>query len=222
MTCVTDEFQTISSEIKIPQKEIEDFKKQVVEGDFDTALTRTVIYFVQRIKRNEKLLTDISSKHVMTFIINTDIYDHRGILIEQIPPLEENRTGHLTKQMSQNITIDGFFLNIALEAFRSKYTDFNDKLLTKIVSSQFVEDRIKTTLQSGVEKYIDKDWVSCIHILIPCIEAIVRRQLEIMHIPIYKPDREKTGNSKLRLLDEMLNDKNYKKMWGGKRILVNT
>lgn len=35
-----------------------------------------------------------------------------------------------------------------------------------------------------------------------------------MHIPIYKPDREKKGNSKLRLLDELLSDSSYVAMWG--------
>ncbi len=90
----------------------------------------------------------------------------------------------------------------------SKFFDKEEVSLEKIVKiikvSPIYDEEILPLFKKGMERYLEDDLHSAIHIFIPLIEKCLRKLLEINGGAIYRPGRH--GGIFLRNLDEILRD----------------
>jgi hypothetical protein len=107
-------------------------------------------------------------------------------------------------QMSQNLSFEGLFLRQAIERAFKKHEPTVDLILEYLFRSPLFLDQRKSVIAKGIQAYLDADWMTAAHLLIPQIEEGLRQLLLLANRPVFKPGRH--GGLHLRALDDMLTD----------------
>ena len=76
-------------------------------------------------------------------------------------------------------------------------------------------------LEIGIGAYLRRDHITATHVLVPQVEAAVRRLLELLGRPVYEPNR-KTGGISLRQLGSLLRDPSLEQGLGPKLVYLRT
>lgn len=69
-------------------------------------------------------------------------------------------------------------------------------------------------IRDGLERYLSRDYVGAMHILVPQFEASVRNALMLLDIPVCRQSRCEKGVSEERPLDDMLRDRRFRTVIG--------
>ncbi len=106
--------------------------------------------------------------------------------------------------MSQNMSISNLFLQEVLIGFKEKFRPTAEDLIKYLYRSPVFEEDKKAIIEKGIKFYLENDFISGIHLLIPQIEDAFRNLIEKAGGAIYKPGRN--GGMNLKIFDEILRE----------------
>lgn len=198
------ELKTFSSEISIPQEEIDKFVNALTEGDMDASLTRIAHYFLPNKEDVKQQVIDLANTAPLMSFIPFNILDWEGRTIAKIGPLETDLEGRIVNQMAQNMSINSIFLRVTIDKFISKFNPSSENLLAYFYRSPIFVESNKGIISIGIDSYLKGEHIIAAHVLIPQIEHAVRHLLKLLRGPFYKLGRG--GALYLRNLDELLRD----------------
>ena len=203
-------------EIKVPEeiskKEIDNFINKLTEGDLETALKRTISYFIPRRNNVIKQLEEISKEASIYFCFTKEIQDSEGRMVATLKPLQDDREGNIVFQISQNMNIECFLLEKVIDVLIQRFNLNEEVIVSYLYTSPIFEDKRRVFLIRGIKAYLDRDFLTALHILIPQIESLIRSLAEKLKVPVLKPSQ--TGGFHYRLLDDLLRDENLIKVLG--------
>jgi hypothetical protein len=199
------EMHEISHTISIPTEKMEKYLEALTAGSLEEVLIRIAVYFIPESEKTTEQVSDLANKAPLTFLISHSILDSSGRPIAQVGSIEEDFDGRVILQLSQNMQLDAVFLREVIKRTREKFSITPDMLLDYLYQSPVFQTEYKSLVSQGLNAYLHDDHVSAAHILIPQIENVLRRLLEISGGAIYKQNR--VGGLSLRILDEILRDK---------------
>ena len=207
-----NDMKAISHEMKIPLGELEVYIEQILDGNLDEALARVAIHYIPQRNEIEKQLYDLSRIAPIGFLINKHITDEQGRFVATVGSLEEDLDGNVVIQISQNLNISAIFLNAVLDQAIKKFSLDSDKLVNYLFNSPVFDTLQRDFLIKGIQKYFEKDFIIATHLLIPQIEATVRKLVEISGGTILK--RGRGGGFHLITLDDLLRSEQVKQALG--------
>jgi hypothetical protein len=199
---VQNDMKVIPHEMKISLDELEAYVEQILDGNLDEALTRIAIHYIPQRNEIEKQLYDLSRIAPIGFLINKQITDEQGRCVATVGSLEEDLDGNVVIQTSQNLNISAIFLNAVLDRAIKKFSLDSDKLVNYLFHSPVFDTLQRDFLIKGIQKYFEKDFIIATHLLIPQIEATVRKLVEISGGTVLK--RGRGGGFHLITLDDLL------------------
>lgn len=97
---------------------------------------------------------------------------------------------------------DSFFLRHSFNKTLEVYEVSADHITNFILKAPIFEESKKDIVQRGVEAYLNEDYISAIHILIPQAEAAIRTLVELTGGQTLRKNRQ--GGLQLRTLDDLL------------------
>lgn len=201
---VKSELKPLSHTMTISDEEMDRYTAAIIEGDLDGVFARIVAHYIPKKAAVENQLKELASKAPIQFLITIELQDNRGRPIAKVSPLEDDLTGHIVRLMSQNMAISSVFLRTVLKPLVNKYPTFETLLVDYLFRSPIFEEDKKSIIELGVKAYLNGDYVTAVHLLIPQIENAIRVVLEKAGGSVLKPSRGEGFN--LKILDDLLRD----------------
>jgi hypothetical protein len=191
-------------EFKIPEAEVEKLVEALTAGALDEIFARIALHFAPDRDRVEKQVKELAEVAPLTALIPMSIVDSEGRPVANVGSVESDLEGRIVMQMSQNLSFEGLFLRQAIERALRKHEPTVDLILEYLFRSPLFLHQRKSVIAKGIQAYLDADWMTAAHLLIPQIEEGLRQLLVLANRPVFKPGRH--GGLHLRSLDDMLTD----------------
>ena len=204
---------TLSVQSEISAEDVEKYQEEILGSTIEEALVRIAVEHVSGKQEAADLQQGLLKDHPIGYLMPASIVDRRGMVVAEIPPYAEDPDSHLVRQIAQNMSISSFFLNRAIEGLLSKYLGGKAEGLVSVMERRgglFTAHSV-ALLQAALLAYDAERWIECIHCLVTLIEALVRRNVEVVGGILYRP-RQPNGFVP-RQLDDLLRDGTLAKFW---------
>lgn len=188
----------------IPKKEIQQFVNGVLSGELHEVIGKLITHFLPKKGHTEKLVKELAQKAPLQAFISQTLQDRKGRIIAEIGSVQDDLEGRVFRQLDQNMSFEAYFLREVLSKFFDKKEVSVEKIVDTIKDSPIYDDETLPLFNKGMNRYLNNDLHSAIHIFIPLIEKCLRKLLEINGGAVYRPGRH--GGIFLRNLDEILRD----------------
>ena len=198
------ELKQFTTKIEIPKDKLESSIEILTKGNIHDSLSRIALYFIPTKLMVENGLRRLSEMAPLSFMFTTSIIDHEGRVVSTVGPLEDDLNGNLIKQISDEISMMGLFLNLSIKKVRQKYGESVDDYLNHLYCSPIFPENSKSVISSGLKEYFGGNYVYAIHLLIPQVECIFRNLLQMAGGSIL--NQSKSAGWDYKLLHEILNE----------------
>ncbi|MEG5786968.1 DUF4209 domain-containing protein [Enterobacter bugandensis] len=202
---VVDSMQEFSHATRIPKEKLEAYLESITSGGLESALNKIAYHFIPHKEQLEQQVLDLAKKHPLSYLFSKTLQDHKGRPVATIGKIEDDMEGNIIHQLSQNMSIHSFFLNHSFSRLSEDYNLDADSLTNFIFESPLFEESKRELIQTGLLSYLDKNYISAIHILTPQTEAAIRNLVELMGGATLKKNRQ--NGLQLRTFDDLLRDK---------------
>jgi hypothetical protein len=194
------EFQTITTEVKVPKEEIEKMLNFLREKNIDEILLfiATQKGFLCAVEEARKQAEETMKDFPLQYLINGTVQDQRGNIIEILDTPDKK----LKKAIYENLNFHYQFL-----ALHYLIPIFDILIIEKQCTAQnvrafisqfdFFDDDTLMFVENGLQKYFDADYVGSIHVLTFRIEAILRHVLNYLGVPTCSTRDGKTQEKNL-------------------------
>ncbi|MEM3573868.1 MAG: DUF4209 domain-containing protein [Nitrososphaeria archaeon] len=206
------ELREISVSTEISKEELDDFINKLTEGDSKMAIRRIASFFIPRRYEVIEQLKEISKKFPIPFCFPRKMLDSEDRTVATVGSLEDDLEGHLILQISQNMDITSFLLEKAVDALIRRFSLNDEVIVSHLYESPIFDEKRRVFLIKGVKAYLDGDFLTALHILIPQVEALIRNLAEKIKVPVLKCSQ--SGGFYYRVLDDLLRDENVIKILG--------
>jgi len=198
------EMATTTFEDSIPREEVERYVEFMTSGSLVDVLNRIAGRFLVDSQHVARQVDEMAKTSVFMAVAAQTVVDRKGRQIAEIPPVQQDPAGHVVNHMSKTIAVEAPFLRLVLDAAIRKFEVSVGKLVDHLYQSPVFDEDNRPLFEVGLSALLKEEHVIAIHVLVPQIEATLRRLLELTDRPIYRPGRH--GGLNLRNLDDILGD----------------
>jgi len=209
---VVESMQKFSHSMEIPREKLDAYLDSMTSGGLEKTLNRIAIQFLPKKDQVQQQVLELAKNHPLTYLFTKTLQDHKGRPVATIGSVEDDLEGNVIHQLSQNMGIDSFFLRHSFNKALEVYGVSADDVTNFILKSPIFEDSKKEIVQKGVKAYLEKDYMSAIHILVPQAEAAIRTLVEFMGGATLRRNRQ--GGLQLRTFDDLLRDESLENCFG--------
>ena len=160
-------------------------------------------YLIGRDK-TAKHLAVFRAKSLLVNLFSTNLVDRDGRTVAKVGPLDDDLEGNIVHHAADRIQFSSSFLRATMQRL----------IDTRAMDWPAVEGQLRLSpvfgeqdwpiLERGICAYLVGDWLVAVHLLVPRVEAAVRRLVEMSGGSVMKPGRHEGMH--LRNLDELLRD----------------
>ncbi|MCY3545039.1 MAG: DUF4209 domain-containing protein [Chloroflexi bacterium] len=208
----SNEMATHSFEMEVTKEELDQYVDSLLADSRESATIRMTVHFIPKRDEAENQVRQLAQDYPMSFLITKQLLDHEGRPVASVGSIEDDFDGNVVHQVSQNMAYATFFLRNVLDAYVDRFEVSTQELLSHIYTSPIFADDKKGIVEKGIDAFMQGDALTSVHLLIPQIEAAIRRLAELLGIAIIRPGR--SGAMQYRLLDELLRDPNIEETLG--------
>ena len=201
---ILSNMKQFSQRIQIPKEKLDETIEIFTKGDLQTSLSKIAHYFIPRKNHVEDQLNLLSKSAPLYFLFSTSLVDHEGRIICKVGSLEDDFDGNMIKQVSDNMSYMGLFLNRVLKSVKQKFGNIEQPYIEYFFRSPVFLKDSKPILKAGFREYLLENHLYAIHLLIPQVECAFRQLLEIAGGSVLKPSRQSGWDCKL--LHEILHE----------------
>ena len=208
----SNEMATHSFEMEVTKEELDEFVDSLLAGGQGSASFRVAIHFIPKRDEAENQVKKLAEDFPMSFLFTKQLLDREGRPVASVGSIEDDLDGNVVHHVSQTMIYSMFFLREALAAFVDRYEMSTLDFLNYIYASPLFGEDKKGIIEKGIDAYMQGDVMTSIHILIPQIEASIRKLAELLDIAIVKEGRN--GAMQYKLLDELLRERRIEETLG--------
>lgn len=177
------EMKPISVEIKLSNKEVKDFVDSVLGEDKTKYLERigSIPQLIPTYKSAEELTKKMAVKTPLQHMLSrSTIQDGRKIYVSKggLEVTEES----IIQQLGQNIKFSGLFLGFVFDELFKRGTTIDD-IITYLRDRDIFQYKGFSALEEGLNSYGAKNYFSCLCVLLPQLEAILRETVRKLGMP---------------------------------------
>jgi hypothetical protein len=209
---VAEDMHSFSHSMEIPTERLDAYLGAIADGGIEKAIKRIVAQFIPKKGQVEQQVLDLAKDYPLSFLFSTTLQDHRGRPVATIGGIEDDLEGNMIHQLSQNMGIESFFLHHCFIKVIEQYEVGVADLLEIILQSPIFEESKKELIERGVSAFLEGDYVTAIHILVPQTEAAFRNLVEFMGSATLRKNRQ--GGLQLRTFGDLLKDDAIEKCFG--------
>lgn len=209
---VIESMQEFSHSMEIPKEKLDAYLDFMTSGGVEETLKRIAIHFIPKKDQVERQVLDLARNHPLSYLFTKTLQDHKGRPVAIIGGIEEDLEGNIIHQLSQNMGIDSFCLRHSFKKASEVYGLDAQEITEFIFQSPIFEESKKEIVAAGVQAFLNEDYISAVHILVPQAEAATRTLVELMGGATLRKNRQ--GGLQLRTFDDLLRDDTVKQCFG--------
>lgn len=206
------DLMSIPVEQKIPREEMDNYLNEMIEGNIDEVIIRIAVHYVPKKDEVVRQMKDLAQNNPLLFDMPAAIQGRNGRTVAFVGSLEEDLDGRIVMQVTQNMLFSSIFLRRVICGFREKFSVTPDSIIKELYKSPIFANGKAEIIRRGLEAYWNGDHLVAIHLLVPQIEGVTRKLLELSGGTTYK--RSRNEGYHLKTFDEMLRDERVCKAIG--------
>ncbi|WP_240792539.1 DUF4209 domain-containing protein [Bacillus thuringiensis] len=194
------DLKKFSYEEEISEEKISAFIAQFITGDIDLDKHLIVLYFMPKIDEYERRIQERSAAGigVIQQLFNVKHINESGLAMATLDM--DNPKDQVAKEITFDFQLKSQYLAMVLPKFIELH-QLNENKFTALLSSTPIHDpQNEELLKTGIKHYLQGDYLSASHVLIPYIEATLRNIIHVVGGNIHKPNK-KGGFDKILLGD---------------------
>ena len=200
----TNEMAIHSFEMEVTKEELDEYLNSLLADGQESASIRVTLQFIPKRDKAENQVKTLAQDYPMSFLFPKQLLDDEGRPVGLVGSVEDDLEGNVVHHVSQTMIYSMVFLRNALAAFIDRFEVSTQEFLNHIYTSPIFGEDKKEIIEKGINAYMQGEVVTAVHLLIPQIEASIRRLAEFLGIAIIKQGRN--GAMQYKLLDELLRE----------------
>jgi hypothetical protein len=209
---VHEDMHEHSFRMEIPKKELDEWMDRTLSGSLEESIGRIAASFIPNQKHLEKQVKDMAVQAPLSAFIKMHQFGEDGQPIAKIGSVEDDFSGRLVVQASQNMQIASNFLHEALNRLFAKMEGNPHILVKEIEKSPLFDKSNLEIMERGITAHITGDYLVSVHLLIPQIESSFRNLLKLCQRPIWK--KNANGGMDALTLHKLLRDPAVESVFG--------
>ncbi|SOD20712.1 DUF4209 domain-containing protein [Nitrosomonas ureae] len=209
---VLESMQEFSYSKEIPKEKFDIYLDSITNGGLETTFNRMAVNFLPKKDQVERQVLDLAKNHPISYLFTKTLQDYKGRPVATIGGIEDDLEGNTIHQLSRNMEIDSFFLRHSFRKAVEVYGPSAQEITEFIFLSPIFEESKRGIVQTGVQAFLQQDYVAAIHILVPQAEAAIRSLVEFMGGITLRKNRQ--GGLQLRTFDDLLRDETVEQCFG--------
>lgn len=184
---------TFETSIEVSHTEMEQYVQNFLTDSKEKSLKLLAIHFVLRKTDLKEFVHKSAQEAPISALIGISLINQDGLTVATIGSVDDDIEGRLIHQASTSINLNHIWLDQVL-ARVLKHHNLNAESLTEYFeqSPLFPKEKI-SLIKAGIMAWFEKDFLTCIHILVPQVEAALREVLRCLGGSTIKPAREVNG-----------------------------
>jgi len=195
-----EEMKTSRVELKISNQEIEKIVALCLTGDTRSILNQISIGLIPR----KDAVLNFSGGAALFNSITKTIHDVTGRTVSKVGPISEDETGNFVYQLAQTLTIYSIYLRNVLAAATNRSLVTIDEIMTLVKNTPLVKTDKYNIIKKAIDAYFQNDYIIFLHLIVPQIEAMCLRIIEVNKGNIWR--ETKGGTFHVRVFDDILRD----------------
>lgn len=194
----------IRVDVPVDKEAVENALDELTSRGAEAALASIAGAFIPSASRAQELLKKLHDG-------GSSIMAHFGIrvlgdqqILADIGSIVDDLDGRVIHQLSQEMDVSWRFLAVALDRTYQKCSVGTDGILDFVRPSALFDPLREPLLRQGLDAYFVDDHVKAIHVLLPQIEAMLRRLLGYLGQPTSKRMRSPKGVMQEKTLTDIL------------------
>ncbi len=212
------DMKSCTHKVDVSDDEINIFLDNISKGGSTTALNRLAFYFVPKKDQVENQVRELADNYPLSYLFNKTLQDHDGRPVAIIGNIEEDLEGNTIHQLSQNMSVESFFLRRSFLKIIDNYSITSEVLSDFIFESPLFQDMKRRIIDCGISAFLEGDFITANHLLIPQIESAIRKLVELSGGVILQ--KNNVGGMNLRILDNLLRDSAITECFGEDAIFI--
>jgi hypothetical protein len=192
-----------SFSVEIPAEDVERVLEEMTADDLESTLSRISINFCPRIDELKEQLKDLKKNAKLLSMVSQSTLDDQQVTA-RVGSVDDDPEGRLMLQMGQNLQFMATILGSTIDQTREKYDFSADSMRAFLSQSELFDDSRLPLIEHAINAYLADDHVTAIHVLVPQIEAALRKLLPILGKPTNKHRRSDTGVMVEKTLNDIL------------------
>ncbi|RKW55850.1 MAG: DUF4209 domain-containing protein [Prevotella sp.] len=202
---VIDEMQKIEMPFEIPQEQFEEFIKEMTSGSKKEVFGKFIAHFIPNKEYQKEQLLKISKDTPLLSLCPTQLFDYKGRPNSVVGNIENDLEGKLVLHISKSLNINALFIRAVIKENINNGFFSKENIMHFIQDCPLIEIDRKAIISKGVDAYLNEDYLTMLHLLIPQIENAVRNIVEKSGRSSLK--RQKNNNGfQLMTFDDLLID----------------
>lgn len=209
-----NELQSTEYSVPLDQKMIEAFLKEALDGSSRDVLLYFLTQYLPKLDDEKRKLKERSEKTPMLDIVSTVTIDSSGNTISRVGvgPEAERQKLYFFMYEDMRFTIPFMHLHIVEMKKQGKMT--TESMMDLLKDSELITEDHKEIVRRGLEAYMAEDYLVCCHLLVPQLEAAIRRIFALNGDNIMRPKKNPEEGNEYLSLDSLLSNPNAETYMG--------
>ena len=195
-----------STEYSVPldRDRINAFLDAALEGTDRDVLLFFLLQYIPKIEEEKRRLRERAEKAPLLDLVSTFTIDSSGNTISRVGvgPDAERQKLYFFMYESMRFTIPFMHLHITKMKEQGKMT--TESMMGLIKESELITEDHKEIVRRGLDAYMTEDYLVCCHLLIPQLEAAIRRLFALNGANIMRAKRNPDEGNEYLSLDSLL------------------
>lgn len=208
------EMKTTEYSVPLDNERINAFLTEALEGDEKEVLLFYLYQYLPRLNEEKKKLKEKAERSPMLDMISTVMIDSSGNALSRVGvgPNAEHQKLYFSMYENMRFTIPFMHLHVTKMKEEGKLT--MDSMMRAIENSPLIASEHKEIVRRGFEAYMADDYLVCCHLLVPQLEAAIRRLFALNGANIMRPKANPAEGDEYLSLDSLLGSEDAKIFMG--------
>lgn len=199
-----NEMQKIEHTITLERKKIDEYLKDVMKGTHRKRMRRYIIEYLPILKYEKKKYTEFAKENPLEDMMATVIFDEQGNTTNRLGAGKKPEVLKLHNSINLNLKIQTGFMHIHMEELKKTGDVTVEALMRMFDGCPLVEESHRKILERGFEAYLNEDYLVCCHLLIPQVEAMIRRLIALNGGEVLRQGQNPAAGNEYCSLDTLL------------------
>ncbi len=208
------EMKLTEHSINVDRNGINAFLKAALEGSEYDVLVYFILQYIPRIEEEKRKLKEKAETAPLLDLISTFTIDSSGATISRVGvgPNAEHQKLFFFMYESMRLTTPFMHLHITKMKEQGKMT--TESMIELIKCSELITEDRKEIVRRGLDAYMANDYLVCCHLLIPQLEAAIRRLFALNGTNIMRAKKNPEEGNEYLSLDSLLSSPDAVKYMG--------
>lgn len=198
------ELKTTEYSIPLDIEKIKAFLEEALDGSDRDVLLYYLFQYLPRIEDEKKRLKERAEQTPLLDLVSTFTIDSSGNTISRVGvgPNAEHQKLYFNMYENMRFSIPIMHLHVTKMKEEGKMT--TKSMMELLEESPLITDDHKEIVRRGLEAYMNEDYLVCCHLLVPQLEAAIRRLFAINGANIMRPKANPAEGNEYLSLDSLL------------------